>query len=101
MLDWNQDGKQDLIAIRNTGELYFYPGNGSGSISTSARQLVGKSGWHKVSTVTPLYGYTSSGSAGFLGKFSDGTLKYYPYSKARFAARTQEGTGFTSYNVFR
>lgn len=101
VLDWNQDGKQDLIAIRNTGELYFYPGNGSGSISTSKRQLIGKSGWHKVSTVTPLYGYTASGSTGFIGKFTDGTLKYYPYSKGRFGTRSQEGTGFTSYNVFR
>lgn len=51
--------------------------------------------------MTPLYGYTASGSAGFIGKFTDGTLKYYPYSKGRFGARTQEGTGFTSYNVFR
>ncbi|WP_237740778.1 M15 family metallopeptidase [Crystallibacter crystallopoietes] len=103
LLDWNQDGKQDIVAVRRTGELYVYPGNGTGAVSTSAsaRKQIGGSGWDQVAGITPLYGYTSSGSTGFMAKFRDGKLRYYPYSKGRFGTRTQEGTGFKAYNVFR
>jgi len=103
LLDWNQDGKQDIVAVRRTGELYVYPGNGTGSVSTSAsaRKQIGGSGWDKVSSITPLYGYAASGSSGFMAKFKDGALRYYPYTAGRFGTRSQEGSGFTGYNVFR
>jgi zinc D-Ala-D-Ala carboxypeptidase len=101
VLDWNQDGKQDILAVRRTGELYVYPGNGAGSVSMPGRKLIGRSGWDSVSTITPLYGYAASGSTGFMAKFKDGTLRYYPYAAGRFGTTSREGTGFTSHNVFR
>ncbi|NKX55227.1 D-alanyl-D-alanine carboxypeptidase family protein [Arthrobacter mobilis] len=99
MADWDQDGRQDLLAVRGQA-LYVQRGDGAGKLSGTARRI-GSRGWDAVAGLTPLRGYTGKGSTGLMARFGNGTLKYYPYSQGAFGTRSTESTGFKSRNVFR
>ncbi|MFD1211888.1 D-alanyl-D-alanine carboxypeptidase family protein [Arthrobacter sp. GCM10027362] len=99
MADWDQDGRQDLLAVRGAA-LYVQRGNGTGGFSGAARRI-GSGGWNSVAGLTPLRGYAGPGSTGLMATFKNGTLRYYPYGKGGFGSRSTEATGFKNRTVFR
>ena len=82
--DFNGDGHADLLALTSTGDLYLYPGNGSGHFL--ARSKIG-TGWNGPTALAPANGdWDGDGSPDMLAKLPGGTLAYYKGN----------GTGFST-----
>lgn len=99
MVDFDQDGKQDLLAKRSDGSLVLYRSTGTGSFIPGARPRVG-TGWSSINSITGVGGFTI-GSHGLISRLSDGRLAHYPYSRGTWGARTIVGSGWGSFNIFR
>ena len=72
--DLTADGKPDLVAVQsNTGDLYLYPGRGTGF---AARRILGHGGWNSMDELTGVGDY--SGDELYPG--GDGTSTSWPGS---------------------
>ena len=99
MADFDQDGKQDLLAKRSDGNLLLYRTTGAGTFVPGTRRAVGV-GWNIVDSITKTTGFTP-GKQGLLSRLADGRLAHYPFRNGIWGARTIVGPGWSQYNIFR
>jgi hypothetical protein len=95
--DLNGDGKTDIIARDKTsGDLYFYPGDGTGELG--ARVKVG-TGWNGMREIASVGDFDHDGHADLLAvRSSDNCLYLYGGTgKGTFKARVQVNCGWTGY----
>jgi len=100
MTDFDQDGRQDLLAKRGDGKMVLYRSTGTGGFAAEARRTVG-TGWNSITSITAVAGFQSTGSHGLMARLSDGRLARYPFSKGIWGAMTIVGRGWNPYNIFR
>lgn len=94
IVDYDKDGKQDVLATNAAGVISLYRTNGAGRFVSEARARVG-SGWSAYTSVV-LSGFAGSGTTGFISRDSAGALFYYPILAGTFGARQALGTGWGS-----
>ena len=99
MVDFDQNGAQDILAKRTDGSMVLYRSTGAGGFVPESRRTVGN-GWNAVNSTTSVAGFTA-GSSGLMSRLSDGRLAHYPFSKGVWGTRTIVGTGWSPYNIFR
>jgi hypothetical protein len=100
MTDFDQDGRQDILAKRSDGGLVLYRSTGHGRFFPEIRRQVG-SGWSGINSITSVAGFKGFGSNGLISRLTDGRLAYYPFSRGTWGSRSILGSGWASYNIFR
>jgi hypothetical protein len=73
--DYNGDGTADVLARDKTGNLWLYPGNGTGGWLTP--RLVGN-GWNVMTAIVAPGDFTGDGNADVLARDTTGNLWLYP-----------------------
>lgn len=94
--DWDNDGKQDVVAIKTAdNNMYVYPGDGAGGFTGSSSQI--GNGWagYKINGITNFYGASKS----VIGIESNGNLYNYPILPSAFGARQLVGNGWNTVMV--
>ncbi|MFB9163327.1 GH25 family lysozyme [Arthrobacter psychrochitiniphilus] len=83
--DFNADGSNDLLATKNDGSLWFYPGSGRLSVkgTFNTARLIGKSGWNAYSSVVGVGDSNNDGLPDMIGVNKNGTLWYYSGTSMR------------------
>jgi len=99
MVDFDQDGAQDILANRTDGSMVLYRSTGAGGFVPESRRRVGN-GWNIITSITSMAGFTA-GSSGLMSRLSDGRLAHYPFSRGTWGARAIVGSGWSPYNIFR
>lgn len=100
-MDWDKDGKMDLIVRNPSGKLLLYRTNGTGSILDEARSVVDY-GWEIFESVNAVPDFTAPGSVGLIGQTPAGKLIYYPISNGKVGAPTVVGlSGWSGYTVVK
>jgi hypothetical protein len=95
--DFNGDGFNDVLARESGGNLWLYPGNGSGG--WLPRQQVGN-GWNAMSAMLGPGDFNGDGKSDVLARDSAGRLWLYPGNGAAgWLSRSQIGTGWNGYLV--
>jgi uncharacterized protein YkwD len=98
-LDWDRDGKMDLIVRNPAGELLLYRSNGMGTIIDEARQSVDY-GWNVMDSISAEPNFAGPGSVGLIARTTYGTLLYYPIINGKVGASTMIGNGgWTGYVI--
>lgn len=97
-LDWDKDGKMDLIVRNSAGKQLLYRTNGSGTILDEARPVVG-TGWGIFASINAVPDFAYPGSAGVLAQTTAGELRYYPIANGKFGAHTVVGQYWNGYNI--
>ncbi|WP_445153918.1 GH25 family lysozyme [Arthrobacter sp. Hor0625] len=77
MVDFDGDGREDLIAQDAAGKLRQYRSNGAGGFISEARPTIG-SGWNTMTSVTVTFAFKGYAATGLVARTLDGTLKYFP-----------------------
>lgn len=95
-LDFNSDGKMDILARNADRDLIAYWGNGSGGFNGT--QQVGND-WN-FKGLAPTRGFAGSGTQGLFAQRAGGDLFYYPINGGRFGTPSQVGHGFGSFQIF-
>ncbi|MFC8500923.1 FG-GAP-like repeat-containing protein [Pedococcus sp. NPDC057267] len=89
--DWNGDNHNDVLARDASGNLWLYPGDGTGA--WRARRQVG-TGWNGLTMVAP-GDFDGDGHPDLLARDSSGALWLYPGDgTGAWRARRQVGTGW-------
>lgn len=93
--DYDGDGRADVLAADTAGNLYLYPGNGSGGLDPRKIALAAPA-WSTITdTVTP-GDFNKDGKPDLLARAGD-ILWFYPGDGAgSFGARTQVSTGWST-----
>ena len=73
--DFNGDGKNDLVARKPDGTLWFYPGTGSGGYGPATR--IGDFGWDAFDALVGVGDFNGDGKNDLIARKPDGTLWYY------------------------
>ena len=73
--DFNGDGRNDLIARKPDGTLWFYPGNGAGGYGSS--QKIGDYGWDSFDALVGTGDFNGDGKNDLIARKPDGTLWLY------------------------
>lgn len=76
-IDFDRDGKQDILAKSPDGTLRLYRSNGNGGFIAEARPTVG-TGWNIINSISASSGFTGAGSSGLIARTTTGELRYYP-----------------------
>lgn len=98
-MDWDKDGRKDLVARTPEGQLKLYRGDASGTFIRESRKVIGRSGWNAMSNIVSSNGFGGANTSGLLAKDNAGKLWYYQSGKNAFATRRLVGTGWTSFLV--
>jgi RHS repeat-associated protein len=102
--DFNGDGKSDLIARQSDGNLYFYPGNGNGTLNQAGGSRIGLGGWTSaVDRIFSVGDFTGDGKSDVLARRTDGSLYLFPGNgdgTLNQAAWTVVSAGWTGYDQF-
>ncbi|GAB15410.1 putative lysozyme [Arthrobacter globiformis NBRC 12137] len=93
MIDYDSDGKQDLLAVNSTGAMRLYRSTGANRFISEARKTVG-SGWQSFRQFSANKGFAGTTSKGVMAVQSDGQLRYYPV-----VAGSRWGTSFIAGSV--
>lgn len=91
-LDWDKDGKMDLIVRNPNGELLLYRTDGAGTILNEARKSV-DFGWNVMDSISAEPNFAGPGTVGFIARTTSGNLYYYPIVNGRVGASTLIGNG--------
>lgn len=78
--DFNGDGKNDLIARKPDGTLWFYAGTGRVDVTSNGYlppQKIGNFGWDAFSTLIGVGDFNGDGKADLLARGKDGSLWLY------------------------
>lgn len=100
MADFDGDTRMDILAKRPDGQLVQYRSNGIGQFVSEPRRSIG-SGWQVVDSMSSLTGFNGGSRQGIMTRLTDGRLAYYPFTSGVWGARTIEGRGWSTYNLFR
>jgi poly(3-hydroxybutyrate) depolymerase len=92
-LDFDRDGKMDLIARTPAGQLKLYRSNGKGKLTTGTRKIVARSGWNAMTHLSAVEGHVAAGQAGILARDKKGNLHYYAVSAGKIQKRVTVGVG--------
>ncbi len=98
-MDWDKDGRKDLVARTSAGQLKLYRGNGSGKFVSESRATIGSSGWNAMSHLVAANGFGGAGTTGMFARDTSGRLWYYQADKSRWIPRISIGSGWSSYNI--
>lgn len=79
LTDFDGDQSADILAKRADGSLVLYRSDGYGTFLNEGRASVG-SGWDKVNSVSPISYFDKGSASGLLGRWTDGSLRYYPFN---------------------
>ncbi|MFF2315685.1 GH25 family lysozyme [Arthrobacter sp. NPDC058097] len=90
MIDFDSDGKQDLLAVNSTGAMKLYRSTGAARFITETRPTVG-TGWQAFRQFSAAQGFAGSASKGMMALQSTGQLRYYPV-----AAGSRWGAAFNA-----
>lgn len=77
MVDFDADGKSDLLAIDRAGAMRLYRTTGAGAFVAETRPLVGV-GWGSFSNMGAVSNFAGAGSRGVLAYSVQGQGRYYP-----------------------
>jgi hypothetical protein len=88
MIDFDSDGKQDLLAVNSAGAMKLYRSTGANGFIAETRKTVG-TGWQSFRQFYATQGFAGSGSKGVMALQTSGQLRYYPV-----LAGSQWGTPF-------
>lgn len=91
-LDWDKDGRMDLIVRNSAGALLLYRTNGSGTILDEARKTVDY-GWNAMDSISAQQNFAGPGTVGFIARSTTGTLHYYPIVAGKIGTPTLIGNG--------
>ncbi|EAP97507.1 putative secreted protein [Janibacter sp. HTCC2649] len=95
--DWTGDQRVDLLGIHGSGDLYLYPGTGTGDIVAGTR--VGP-GWGSFTWAGSPGDVDSNSISDLLGVSADGTLYLYSgRGNGAFATRRAIGTGWDVFSA--
>ena len=100
MTDFDGDSRMDILAKRSDGKLIQYRSDGNGRFLSESRKTIG-TGWGIIDSMTDLPGFNGMGQQGIMTRLTDGRLAYYPFANGSFGPRSIEGSGWSSYNIFR
>ncbi|EMY34389.1 serine protease [Arthrobacter crystallopoietes BAB-32] len=98
-MDWDKDGRRDIVAKTPAGQLKLYRGDGTGGFASGFRMIIGSSGWNGMRNIVSSNGFGGTGTNGLFARDSKGTLWYYQANRSSWAKRTLVGTGWSSYHV--
>lgn len=99
MVDFDGDGRQDLLAQDPAGSLFLYRSNGAGGFVSESRAKIGY-GWAGFTSVTVSSDFTAAGSVGLITRNRSGALAYYPIPGNRtFGATLAVGSGWNGYQI--
>lgn len=94
MIDFDGDGRQDILAQNSAGVLSLYRSNGAGTFISEARAAVGV-GWAGMTSVSVSTGFRSASDVGLMARSSNGALSYYPVpGNSTFGAPSLVGSGW-------
>jgi uncharacterized protein YkwD len=91
IVDFDKDGRQDVLATTSQGKVLLYRSNGAGRFISETRKQVG-SGWASYTSVV-LTDFAGAGTTGLIAKDSAGALHYYPILTGTFGSRQLIGNG--------
>lgn len=92
MIDFDSDGRQDLLAVDSAGAMRLYRSNGTTRFIPEARKTVG-TGWQSFRQYSAAANFAGSGSKGILAVQPTGQLNYYPVvAGSRWGAAFTAGT---------
>ncbi|MFF4081533.1 FG-GAP-like repeat-containing protein [Streptomyces sp. NPDC001777] len=90
--DFSGDGKADVLGVNSSGNLLYYPHNGTG---LSSPTQIGQ-GWGTFKHVMAA-DWSGDGAADVLGVDGTGRLLYYPNNSYKLSAPTQIGQGWGTF----
>jgi GH25 family lysozyme M1 (1,4-beta-N-acetylmuramidase) len=93
MVDFDSDGRQDLLAANTAGAMRLYRSTGANRFISEARKTVG-SGWQSFRQFSANKGFAGTASKGVMAVQIDGQLRYYAV-----AAGSRWGTSFIAGSV--
>jgi GH25 family lysozyme M1 (1,4-beta-N-acetylmuramidase) len=77
MIDFDSDGKQDLLAVNSPGAMKLYRSTGASGFVGETRKTVG-TGWQSFGQFYATQGFAGSASKGLMALQTNGQLRYYP-----------------------
>ena len=99
MVDFDGDGKEDILAQDAAGALRQYRSNGAGAFISETRPTIG-SGWNTMTSVTVTFAFKGYAATGLMARTSDGTLKYFPVpGNSTWGASSVIGTGWGGFLI--
>ncbi|WP_262103415.1 S8 family peptidase [Arthrobacter sp. Marseille-P9274] len=98
-LDWDKDGRKDLVARTPAGQLKLFRGDGAGGFISEFRLIIGRSGWDKMGNIVSSSGFGGAGTTGLIARDGAGKLWYYQADRKIWAPRRLIGSGWGSYRV--
>ena len=91
-LDFDGDGRMDVLAKTPDGLLKLYRSNGSGRFISEGRKVVG-TGWDGMDYMSAVTNHLGDRQSGILARDLWGNLLYYPVNSGAFLARSIIGRG--------
>ncbi len=99
MVDFDGDGKQDILGQYPDGSLKLNRSNGAGALVSEPRTTIA-SGWDAYTSVTVSREFASSGSVGLIRRTPAGALDYVPVQgNSAIGKASGIGSGWTSYLI--
>ncbi|WP_170133059.1 GH25 family lysozyme, partial [Arthrobacter livingstonensis] len=99
MLDFDGDGRQDILAQYPDGTLRLARSNGAGAFINEPRKTIG-SGWNAFTSITVYSDFAFSGSNGLIWRTAAGAISYVPVpSNSKFGSVSAIGSGWGSFLI--
>ncbi|MFF2841009.1 trypsin-like serine protease [Paenarthrobacter sp. NPDC057981] len=100
-MDFDKDGKTDIIAKTSGGDLKLYRGDGTGGFLSGTATTIGI-GWNVITAISPTSGFNGEGTRGMLARTTTGDLRYYQIlDDSSWKAPVTVGWGWSPLTIFR